>query len=258
MSPSFVEIESRFAFYVDTANAWLIEHQLLVAAQLVLLTLAFFWYLDAAQPTPKPRGPLTKPQLKPAPDYKNPMQAPDVVLDPPKDTPFTVQELAEFNGLTPGRPIYVAMKGLIFDGQSPSPPRAGSQLVVSAKKEMYGPGAGYNVSLSSRPFESDRSQVFAGKDGSRGLGRSSLKPEDAVSDYSVLTAEELVVLNDWVKYFTKVRPRLVRSSADSSCAAVQHHRQAGPVDPLHSNHFSMLGSGPKGTILVGLIWGCDV
>jgi hypothetical protein len=37
------------------------------------------------------------------------------------------------------------------------------------------------------------------------LGKSSLKPEDAVSDYSVLDESEKGVLEDWVKYFTKVR-----------------------------------------------------
>lgn len=47
-------------------------------------------------------------------------------------------------------------------------------------------------------------QVFAGKDGSRGLGKSSLKPEDAVADYSTLDQSESTVLDDWVKYFTKV------------------------------------------------------
>lgn len=73
------------------------------------------------------------------------------------------------------------MKGIIFD--------------VSPRREMYGtwmifvyelkePGKGYSV--------------FAGKDGSRGLGMSSLKPEDAVSDYSTLNDAQLKVLNDWV------------------------------------------------------------
>ena len=38
------------------------------------------------------------------------------------------------------------------------------------------------------------------------MGKSSLKPEDAVADYSTLDADELVVLADWVKYFTKVGP----------------------------------------------------
>jgi hypothetical protein len=36
----------------------------------------------------------------------------------------------------------------------------------------------------------------------RGLGKSSLKPEDAVSDYSTLTAEEKQVLDDWVRAAT--------------------------------------------------------
>lgn len=40
-----------------------------------------------------------------------------IVLDPPKDTPFTTEELAGFNGSVDGRPIYVAIKGLIFDGE---------------------------------------------------------------------------------------------------------------------------------------------
>lgn len=40
--------------------------------------------------------------------------------------------------------------------------------------------------------------IFAGKDGSRGLGMSSLKPEDAVSDYSTLDDKQLKVLDDWV------------------------------------------------------------
>lgn len=67
-------------------------------------------------------------------------------------------------------------------------------------------------------------QIFAGKDGSRGLGKSSLKPEDAVSDYSTLDESERVVLDDWVKYFTKVRAWLTRprTVADELCAALQH------------------------------------
>lgn len=40
--------------------------------------------------------------------------------------------------------------------------------------------------------------IFAGKDASKGLGMSSLKPEDAVSDYSSLDEKQLKVLDDWV------------------------------------------------------------
>jgi hypothetical protein len=55
---------------------------------------------------------------------------------------------------------------------------------VSNKREVYGPGGSYHV--------------FAGKDGSKGLGQSSLKVEDAIADYSSLSEAELKVLDDWV------------------------------------------------------------
>jgi len=98
-----------------------------------------------------------------------------VRLDPPKDTPFTAHELSQFDGSDVSKPIYVAIKGIVFD--------------VSGKREVYGPGGSYHV--------------FAGKDGSKGLGKSSLKVEDAVADYSTLTEEELKVLDDWVVFFKK-------------------------------------------------------
>lgn len=60
----------------------------------------------------------------------------------PQDDPISVAELAKFDGSDPSKPIYVAIKGRVYD--------------VSAKTEMYGKGSGYNV--------------FAGKDASRGLG----------------------------------------------------------------------------------------
>ncbi|UZJ57149.1 hypothetical protein CBS101457_006469 [Exobasidium rhododendri] len=94
---------------------------------------------------------------------------------PPKDDPFTAEELAKFNGTDASKPVYVCIKGLVFD--------------VSEKREMYEPGKGYHI--------------FAGKDASKGLGMSSLKPEDAVSDYSSLDAKHLKVLDDWVSYYTK-------------------------------------------------------
>ncbi|EIM21903.1 cytochrome b5 [Wallemia mellicola CBS 633.66] len=102
------------------------------------------------------------------------MQPPANELEPPKDTPITVDELKEHDGSN-DKPIYVAIKGTVFD--------------VTKKKEMYGSGQSYNI--------------FAGKDGSRGLGMSSLNPEDAVSDYSTLSEKELSVLDDWYKFFSK-------------------------------------------------------
>jgi membrane-associated progesterone receptor component len=55
---------------------------------------------------------------------------------------------------------------------------------------VYGPGGSYSV--------------FAGKDGSKGLGLSSLKQEDAVPDWSTLEEKERGVLNDWYAFFFKV------------------------------------------------------
>lgn len=66
--------------------------------------------------------------------------------------------------------MFCCFVGIVFD--------------VSKKAEVYGPSGSYHI--------------FAGKDGSKGLGLSSLKPEDAISDYSSLSPEHLKVLDDWV------------------------------------------------------------
>lgn len=58
---------------------------------------------------------------------------------------------------------------------------------------MVAPGKGYNV--------------FAGRDASKALGKSSMKAEDLSADYSELTEWELKVLDDWVAYYTKVHLR---------------------------------------------------
>jgi len=59
---------------------------------------------------------------------------------------------------------------------------------VTHKRETYGPGGSYNI--------------FSGKDASKGLGKSSLKPEDAVPDYRDLPENELKVLDDWYSFFS--------------------------------------------------------
>jgi membrane-associated progesterone receptor component len=59
---------------------------------------------------------------------------------------------------------------------------------VSNKKDTYGPGKSYNI--------------FAGKDGSKGLGMSSLKPEHAIPDYSELSESDRKVLDDWHGFFS--------------------------------------------------------
>lgn len=45
--------------------------------------------------------------------------------------------------------------------------------------------------------------VFAGKDASRALGQSSLKPEECRPDWSDLSDEHKKVLSDWFTFFSK-------------------------------------------------------
>lgn len=47
------------------------------------------------------------------------------------------------------------------------------------------------------------STVFAGKDASRALAQSSLKPEECRPDWSDLSDEHKKVLNDWFTFFSK-------------------------------------------------------
>ncbi|THV06998.1 cytochrome b5 [Dendrothele bispora CBS 962.96] len=103
------------------------------------------------------------------------MQAPRTDLLPPKDDPFTLEQLKAYDGSDPSKPIYVSIKGTVFD--------------VTHKADVYGPGKSYNV--------------FAGKDGSKGLGMSSLKVEDAIPDYSSLEEKDRKTLDDWYIFFEK-------------------------------------------------------
>lgn len=120
-----------------------------------------------ASATPQSRGDDEKP--------KTIMQPPREDLAPPKDDPYTLEQLKAFDGSDPSKPIYVSIKGTVFD--------------VTHKKDVYGPGKSYHI--------------FAGKDGSRGLGMSSLNAEDAVPDYSALPENEMKVLDDWHSFFSK-------------------------------------------------------
>ncbi|KAI9638227.1 cytochrome b5-like heme/steroid binding domain-containing protein [Dioszegia hungarica] len=103
------------------------------------------------------------------------MSAPAANLAPPKNDPISIADLAKHDGSDPSKPIYIAIKGRVFD--------------VTAKKEMYGVGGGYHV--------------FAGKDASKGLGMSSLDAKDAVADYSGLDDKQLKTLDQWESFFEK-------------------------------------------------------
>lgn len=45
--------------------------------------------------------------------------------------------------------------------------------------------------------------VFAGKDASRALGKTSTKPEDVSSEWKDLDEKEQGTLNDWITFFSK-------------------------------------------------------
>ncbi|XP_004626911.1 neudesin [Octodon degus] len=86
---------------------------------------------------------------------------------------FTEEELARYDGAEEDQPIYLAVKGVVFD--------------VTSGKEFYGRGAPYNA--------------LTGKDSTRGVAKMSLDPADLTHDTTGLTAKELESLED---VFTKV------------------------------------------------------
>lgn len=126
----------------------------------------------------------------------------------PQDDPISPSALSAYDGSDPSKPIYVAIKGRVFD--------------VTPKKEMYGKGQGYNV--------------FAGRDASKGLGMSSLDPKDAVPDYSGLNEAQMKTLDQWESFFEKVSGgatgrggRALRGKERVSADAEQRYNIVGRV-----------------------------
>ncbi|KAL1709547.1 cytochrome b5-like heme/steroid binding domain-containing protein [Schizophyllum commune] len=145
------------------------------------------------------------------------MQAENPNLLPPKDDPFTLEELRAFDGTDPARPIYVSIKGTVFD--------------VSPKRDVYGPGRSYGL--------------FAGKDASKGLGMSSLRPEHAVPDYAGLSEGDRKVLDDWWGFFSK-RYNIVGRVVDHPT----HLREQAGGAPTHAgegNDSTQAGDGNDST-----------
>ncbi|KAH0538632.1 hypothetical protein FGG08_004769 [Glutinoglossum americanum] len=104
-----------------------------------------------------------------------------VQLAPPKDDPIEKDYLEKCDANVPALPgtnteypTYVAIKGTVFEVTG---------------NPAYAAGGQYHV--------------FAGKDASRALATSSLKPEDARPDWSDLGDKEKGVLNDWYTFFSK-------------------------------------------------------
>ncbi|XP_058113997.1 probable steroid-binding protein 3 [Magnolia sinica] len=95
---------------------------------------------------------------------------------------FSLQQLKQFDGSDASKPIYVAVKGRVFD--------------VSTGKSFYGPGGPYCI--------------FSGKDASRALAKMSKNEEDVCASLDGLTEKEMGVLNDWEKKFEAKYPVIGR------------------------------------------------
>lgn len=95
------------------------------------------------------------------------------------------------DNLLPQRTLsYLCIQGTVFD--------------VSGNK-AYGPGGSYKGMLRChvRSSELTLDTVFAGKDASRALAQSSLKPEECRPEWEDLSDEHKKVLNDWFTFFSK-------------------------------------------------------
>ncbi|KAI9222417.1 cytochrome b5-like heme/steroid binding domain-containing protein [Blastocladiella britannica] len=108
--------------------------------------------------------------------------APTTTMSAESPMEMTPAQLAEFDNADTGKPVYVAIKGIIFD--------------VSANREMYPHAKGYGL--------------FAGKDASRALAKSSLDVDDISSKWDDLNEDELKTLNDWVSFYEKKYPKVGR------------------------------------------------
>ncbi|XP_016490703.1 membrane steroid-binding protein 2 [Nicotiana tabacum] len=83
------------------------------------------------------------------------------------------EELKQYDGSDPKKPLLMAIKGQIYD--------------VSQSRMFYGPGGPY--------------ALFAGKDASRALAKMSFDEKDLTGDISGLGAFELDALQDWEHKF---------------------------------------------------------
>ncbi|GBF90808.1 steroid-binding protein-like [Raphidocelis subcapitata] len=91
---------------------------------------------------------------------------------------MTPQQLAGHDGSDPSKPLYVSVRGCIFD--------------MSAGRTFYGPGGPY--------------AVFAGKECARALAFMKVQPEFCTGDLSDATEQQLKTLSDWESKFKSKYP----------------------------------------------------
>ncbi|KAJ1510708.1 hypothetical protein HMI56_006209 [Coelomomyces lativittatus] len=99
-------------------------------------------------------------------------------MEPEVEEYLSLEELSKYDNSNTNLPVYLAIKGTIFD--------------VTSNREAYPYNSGYGI--------------FAGKDASRALAKSSLKEEDCVPEWTDLTPEQIKVLDDWHNFYKKKYP----------------------------------------------------
>ncbi|KAB2631632.1 membrane steroid-binding protein 2-like [Pyrus ussuriensis x Pyrus communis] len=86
---------------------------------------------------------------------------------------MTEEQLREYGGSNPNKPLLVAIRARIYD--------------VSSSRNFYGPGGPY--------------AMFAGREVSRALALLSFKPQDINGNLEGLGPDELGILQDWEEKF---------------------------------------------------------
>ncbi len=112
-----------------------------------------------------------------------------VIVAEPEGPPraFTKEELRRYDGQG-GRPIYIAVKGVVFN--------------MSSAPEFYGDGgscvhhSAYRPLPTMFPMRARSYKVFAGRDASHGLATLSLKPEEADLPIDKLTKPQRKTLRE--------------------------------------------------------------
>ncbi|KAL8141527.1 hypothetical protein V2J09_014559 [Rumex salicifolius] len=104
------------------------------------------------------------------------------------------EELKEYDGTDPKKPLLMAIKSQIYD--------------VSQSRMFYGPGGPY--------------ALFAGKDASRALAKMSFEERDLTGDISGLGPFELDALQDWeYKFMSKyVKVGTIKKPEEPSSSSV--------------------------------------
>ncbi|RFU77666.1 progesterone binding [Trichoderma arundinaceum] len=148
-----------------------------------------------------------------------------VQLDAPKSDPISLEALAAANGafhsslakLSTWKDVWishahsanVALSQALMEQSLMSQSKYVQSTPQSSVKRLpnqlttFPKGKVYDVTGNKAYQPGGSYHVFAGKDASRALGKTSTKPEDVRSDWQDLSDKEKETLEDWVTFFSK-------------------------------------------------------